>query len=95
MSHKEFFPDNCGAYSDEHGERFHQDISNMEERFNGRYIPNMLGEYCWMLIRTEKAMHKRRSEKQHFRRHADQNITQNDDIMAKHLASLKMTTSNL
>lgn len=24
--HLEFFPDNLGDYSDEHGERFHQDI---------------------------------------------------------------------
>ncbi|UYV66246.1 hypothetical protein LAZ67_4000972 [Cordylochernes scorpioides] len=28
-SHLDFFPDNLGAVSDEHGERFHQDISGM------------------------------------------------------------------
>ncbi|GBP18505.1 hypothetical protein EVAR_12966_1 [Eumeta japonica] len=32
-SHLDFFPQNLGAVSDEHGERFHQDISNMEKRF--------------------------------------------------------------
>ncbi|UYV79031.1 hypothetical protein LAZ67_17000790 [Cordylochernes scorpioides] len=32
-SHLDFFPDNLGAVSDEHGERFHQDISSMEKRY--------------------------------------------------------------
>jgi len=31
-SHLDFFPDNLGAVSDEHGERFHQDISALEKR---------------------------------------------------------------
>jgi hypothetical protein len=32
-SHLDFFPPkNFGAVSDEHGERFHQDISSMEKR---------------------------------------------------------------
>ncbi|UYV68033.1 hypothetical protein LAZ67_5002872 [Cordylochernes scorpioides] len=35
-SHLDFFPDNLGAVSDEHGERFHQDISSMEKRYQGR-----------------------------------------------------------
>ena len=29
-SHLDFFPYNCGMVSDEHGERFHQDIATME-----------------------------------------------------------------
>ncbi|UYV68164.1 CLPB [Cordylochernes scorpioides] len=32
-SHLDFFPDNLGEVSDEHGERFHQDISSMEKRY--------------------------------------------------------------
>jgi hypothetical protein len=32
-SHLDFFPENCGAVSDEHGEHFHQDISSMEKRY--------------------------------------------------------------
>ncbi|UYV73514.1 hypothetical protein LAZ67_10003899 [Cordylochernes scorpioides] len=32
-SHLDFFPDNLGAVSDEHGERFNQDISSMEKRY--------------------------------------------------------------
>ena len=31
-SHLDFFPENCGSVSDEHGERFHQDIAGMEGR---------------------------------------------------------------
>ena len=31
-SHLDFFPENCGYVSDEHGERFHQDIAAMEGR---------------------------------------------------------------
>ena len=32
-SHLDFFPPNCREVSDEHGERFHQDISSMEKRY--------------------------------------------------------------
>ncbi|UYV73753.1 hypothetical protein LAZ67_11000721 [Cordylochernes scorpioides] len=41
-SHLDFFPDNLGAVSDEHGERFHQDISSMEKRYQGKWSPAML-----------------------------------------------------
>ncbi|UYV72415.1 hypothetical protein LAZ67_9003037 [Cordylochernes scorpioides] len=34
-SHLDFFLDNLGAVSDEHGERFHQAISSMEKRYQG------------------------------------------------------------
>jgi len=36
FSHLDFFPLNCGDVSDEHGERFHQDISMMEHRYKGK-----------------------------------------------------------
>jgi len=35
-SHLDFFPDNCGMVSDEHGERFHQEISKMKTRYKGK-----------------------------------------------------------
>ena len=35
-SHLDYFPENCGDFSEEQGERFHQDISVMEERYQGR-----------------------------------------------------------
>jgi len=33
FNHVERFPDNLGDVSDEQGERFHQDIKIMEERY--------------------------------------------------------------
>ena len=35
-SHLNRFPPDLGAVSDEQGERFHQDIATMEERYQGR-----------------------------------------------------------
>jgi hypothetical protein len=35
-SRLDFFPQNLGAVSDEHGERFHQVIAVMEKRFQGK-----------------------------------------------------------
>ncbi|UYV78775.1 hypothetical protein LAZ67_16002710 [Cordylochernes scorpioides] len=50
-SHLDFFPDNLGAISDEHGERFHQAISSMEKRYQGKWSPAMLADDCWALKR--------------------------------------------
>jgi hypothetical protein len=50
-SHLNFFPENCGSVSDEHGERFHQDIAAMEGRYKGKWSPSMLADYCWTLMR--------------------------------------------
>jgi hypothetical protein len=47
----DFFPENLGAVSDEHGERFHQDIYNMEKRYQGKWSLSMLADYCWTLKR--------------------------------------------
>jgi len=35
-SHLDFFSENCGSVSDEHGECFHQDIAAMEGRYKGK-----------------------------------------------------------
>lgn len=60
-SHLEFFPDNLGAVSDEHGERFHQQIAQMEKRYSGKWTPNMLADYCWTLKReTDPGEYKRK-----------------------------------
>lgn len=49
--HLDFFPPNLGDFSDEHGERFHQEIMTIENRFKGKNTKNMLGEYCWSICR--------------------------------------------
>ena len=48
-SHLDFFPDNLGAVSDEHGERFHRDISALEKRYHGQSSARMLSDYCWAI----------------------------------------------
>uniref|UniRef100_A0A1B6BZC3 Uncharacterized protein n=1 Tax=Clastoptera arizonana TaxID=38151 RepID=A0A1B6BZC3_9HEMI len=35
-SHLDYFPENLGDFSEEQGERFHQDIKLMEKRYQGR-----------------------------------------------------------
>lgn len=51
--HLHEFEENLGAYSDQHGERFHQDIKTMEKRYRGKNYKNMLGDHCWRLIRED------------------------------------------
>ena len=52
-SHLDFFSPNIGDVSEEHGERFHQDISDMERRYQGRWSCNMMGDYLWSIIRED------------------------------------------
>jgi len=49
-SHLNFFPDNLGDISEEQGERFHQDIKDIEGRYQGRWDVSMLADYCWLLM---------------------------------------------
>ena len=67
FSHMEKFPENLGAVSDEQGERFHQDMRQMEERYQGRWDAVMLADYCWSLKRDNPAAaHTRKSRKRGF-----------------------------
>jgi hypothetical protein len=67
MSHMDFFPADMGSVSDEHGERFHQDISVMEKRYKGKWSPAMLADFCWMLQRdVPDVAYKRASRAKHF-----------------------------
>lgn len=66
-AHLDFFPENLGSVSEEQGERFHQDIKEMERRYQGRWDVNMMGDYYWMLHRENpESSHKRKSDKQSF-----------------------------
>ncbi|QQP53796.1 Uncharacterized protein FKW44_006400, partial [Caligus rogercresseyi] len=59
FSHMEKFPENLGAMSDEQGERFHQDMRQIEEI--------MMADYCWSLKRDNTAAaHTRESKKHRF-----------------------------
>ena len=61
-SHLDFFPPNLGDVSDEHGERFHQDIKTMESRYQGKFNPTMMGDYCWFLQKETNVQYKCRSK---------------------------------
>ena len=66
-SHLDYFPENLGAVSEEQGERFHQDVKEMERRYQGRWNTSMIADYCWGLLReTEVATYKRKSLKRSF-----------------------------
>jgi hypothetical protein len=54
---------NTGAYSEEQGERFHQDILDFERRYQGQYNENMMGDYIWGLIRESDLQYSRKSRK--------------------------------
>lgn len=43
--------ENMGAYSEEQGGRFHQDILYFERRYKESYNENKTGDYIWWLIR--------------------------------------------
>ena len=76
-SHLDYFPENLCAVSKEVGERFHQDIKEMERRYQGKWTSTIIANYCWMLHRDEpNKEHKRRSAAQSMKgqkklRHAD------------------------
>lgn len=60
-NHRDKFPTNLGDESEEQGERFHQDIKEMERRWQGLWSERMLGDYCWMLKRETSLKHRRKS----------------------------------
>ena len=51
LSHLEKFLDSLGTVSDEQGERFHQHLMAVEERYQGRWDRHMLADYCWSIKR--------------------------------------------
>ena len=67
FNHLDRFPENLGDVSDEQGERFHQDIKHMEERYQGRCNEAMLADYCWSIMRERPhSSHSRKSHKRSF-----------------------------
>ena len=66
-SHLDFFPENLGSVSDEYGERFHQDLKLFEQNYQGFWDENVLGDYCWSVVRdTDENSYKKRAKIAHF-----------------------------
>lgn len=62
FSHLDYFPENVGAFSEEMGERFHQDFKDKERHYQGRWDEKMMADYCWSLKRNDNSNnHKRKS----------------------------------
>jgi len=59
-SHLDFFPENLSKLSDEHGERFQQDIMAMKNRYKVKWTSSMLADYCWILKRDVPEVNYRR-----------------------------------
>ena len=49
-SHSDFFPGKMGSVSNEHGERFNQNIATIERRYEGKWSTSCLDDYCCSLI---------------------------------------------
>jgi len=62
-SNLDFFLEDCGAVSDEHGEHFHQDIFLMEKRYQGKWNCAVLAGYCWTLGRDAPTMEYKQQAK--------------------------------
>jgi len=61
-SHVDYFPEVLGHYSEEQGERFHQDIKEMERRYQGRWDVNMMADFCWTLKREVPPEKRKRTK---------------------------------
>jgi hypothetical protein len=60
-SHLDYFPPNLVAISEEQGERFHQDLKDVERRYQGRWDVNMMADYCWSIARDDPSREHSRS----------------------------------
>lgn len=59
--HPKFFHAHCEKFSDEHGERFHLDLSVNEQHYQGLWSASMFADYCWMIFRdNSKEEYKRK-----------------------------------
>ena len=58
-SHLDNCSKNCGEISDEQGEKFHQDIKLMEERYQ-RCWDNRMNADCWSLKKQKSYQHHSR-----------------------------------
>ena len=56
-SRLDYFPENL---SEEQGERFHQDIKEMERHSQNKWNINMIADFCWMLKRESVEDSKKR-----------------------------------
>jgi hypothetical protein len=65
--HLDYFRENLGDLSEEQGERFYQDVKEMEGTYLGRWDVSMMADYCWSIKRGALYLeHERKSSKHSF-----------------------------
>jgi len=64
-SHLDYFPLNLGAVSEKQGERFHQDLKDVERRYQGRWDVNMMADYCWSIAHDDPSREHPRTSRTH------------------------------
>lgn len=64
-SHLDFFPDNRGVVNDENRDRFCQDITTLEKRYQSKWPTPTLAEYCWALTRDNPEQLYKQQAKKH------------------------------
>jgi hypothetical protein len=57
-THFRVFPENLGTVNDEQFEWFHRDMAEREQRYPGRWDPNMTRDYCCFLRRNGRISYK-------------------------------------
>jgi len=62
-SYLDLFLENIGTVSDEGGESFHQDISQIKKRYSGKWSRNMSADCCWSLIKETSTGESKRQKK--------------------------------
>jgi len=64
-SHLDYFPPNLGAVSEEQRKRFHQDLKDVERRYQGRWDVNMMADYCWSIAHDDHSREHSRTARTH------------------------------
>jgi hypothetical protein len=62
-SHLDSIPKKMRAVSNEHGEKFHQDISQFGKGYSGKWSPNILDDYYWKFIRETPTGESKKQKK--------------------------------
>jgi hypothetical protein len=65
VSHLDYFPPNVGAVSEEQCERFHQDLKDVERRYQGCWDVNMMADYCWSIAYDDPSREDSRTSRTH------------------------------
>jgi hypothetical protein len=64
-SHLDYFPPNLGAISEEQGERFHQDLKDVERCYQGRWDVNIMANYCRSIASDDPSREHSRTSRTH------------------------------